>query len=171
MGDDSSCNTPISIPTIQQFLAPAAFNRLLGAAFTFYISQRPMEFRFCKTPDCGQIYRSVPAGAVTATIRCPSCSSEICVACDDAHRGETCEEYQTRKLEERVDTWINDQGGNKRTDVELIFAGNVEQLSMPTPFTTTYEKYMGDTIRIGVDMFSYLTIALANALGLSAIST
>ncbi|KIN93198.1 hypothetical protein M404DRAFT_537008 [Pisolithus tinctorius Marx 270] len=111
VGDDSGCNTPISIPTIQQFLAPAAFNRLLGAAFTFYIFQRPMEFRFCKTPDCSQIYRSTPAGAVAVTLRCPSCSSEVCSACDDEHGGETCEEYQTRKLEERVDAWINDQGG------------------------------------------------------------
>ncbi|KAI6026004.1 hypothetical protein EDC04DRAFT_2721535 [Pisolithus marmoratus] len=100
MGDDSRCTTPISIPTIQQLLAPAAFNRLLGAAFTSYISRRPMEFRFCKTPDCGQIYRSTPAGVVAVTLRCPSCSSEVCSACDDAHIGVTCREYQTRKSEE-----------------------------------------------------------------------
>ncbi|KAI6126759.1 hypothetical protein F5141DRAFT_355180 [Pisolithus sp. B1] len=90
VGDDSRCNTPISIPTVQQFLTPAAFDRLLEAAFAFHISQRPMEFRFCKTPDCGQIYRSTPAGEVAVTLRCPSCSSEVCSACDDGHEGLTC---------------------------------------------------------------------------------
>lgn len=111
VGDDSRCNTPISIPIIQQFLTPAALNRLLEAAFAFYISQRPMEFRFCKTPDCSQIYRSTPADTVAVTLRCPSCSSEVCSACDDGHEGLTCNEYQTRRLEERVDTWITEQGG------------------------------------------------------------
>lgn len=103
--------TSISIPIIQQFLTPAALNRLLEAAFAFYISQRPMEFRFCKTPDCSQIYRSTPADTVAVTLRCPSCSSEVCSACDDGHEGLTCNEYQTRRLEERVDTWITEQGG------------------------------------------------------------
>ncbi|KAI6126753.1 hypothetical protein F5141DRAFT_354817 [Pisolithus sp. B1] len=114
IGDDTRCNTPIPIPTIQQFLAPGAFNRLLGAAFTFYISRRLMEFRYCKTPDCNQIYRSAPAGAAGVILRCPSCSSEVCSACDDVHEGLTCKEYQARKLEERVDTWINQQGGSVR---------------------------------------------------------
>ncbi|KAI6115337.1 hypothetical protein EDD16DRAFT_1594993 [Pisolithus croceorrhizus] len=73
-----------------------------------------MEFRYCKTPDCNQIYRSAPAGAAGVILRCPSCSSEVCSACDDVHEGLTCKEYQARKLEERVNTWINQQGGSVR---------------------------------------------------------
>ncbi|KAG2143525.1 uncharacterized protein EDB93DRAFT_1338200 [Suillus bovinus] len=58
MGDESQCKVPIPIPTIQQFLPPTSFNRLLEVAFHAHISRHPQELEYCKTPDCNQIYRS-----------------------------------------------------------------------------------------------------------------
>ncbi|KAL4072158.1 hypothetical protein J3A83DRAFT_4081698, partial [Scleroderma citrinum] len=114
VAEDGRCQLPIAIPTIQQFLASASFERLLKAAFDFYISKRPMEFKFCKTLDCAQIYRHTSEDAAT-TLRCPSCSSEVCSACDEAHNGSTCEEFKRHKAEEEQerlnDAWVAAQEG------------------------------------------------------------
>ncbi|KAI9566640.1 hypothetical protein HD554DRAFT_1102897 [Boletus coccyginus] len=116
LGDEAQCRVPIAIPTIQQFLPPASFNRLLEAAFDAYIAKHPEEFKHCKTPDCTQIYRAVQAGATPQTLHCPSCFSAVCNGChEDAHDGLSCAASKTRRdpaEEERLnDAWIASQGG------------------------------------------------------------
>jgi len=116
LGDEAQCRVPIAIPTIQQFLPPASFNRLLEAAFDVYIAKHPEEFKHCKTPDCTQIYRAVQAGATPQTLHCPSCFSAVCNGChEDSHDGFSCAESKARRdpaEEERLnDAWIASQGG------------------------------------------------------------
>ncbi|KAF8549795.1 hypothetical protein OG21DRAFT_543542 [Imleria badia] len=116
LGDETHCHVPIPIPTIQHFLPPASFNRLLEAAVDSYISKHPEEFKFCKTPDCGQIYRSVRPGESAKSLRCPSCFAAVCNACDDdAHDGMTCAESKVHRdpaEQDRLnDAWIASQGG------------------------------------------------------------
>ncbi|PBK92833.1 hypothetical protein ARMGADRAFT_1080050 [Armillaria gallica] len=89
IGNESTCGTPISIPVIQKFLPQPAFNHLLETVFTTHVDRRPQEFRYCKTPDCMQIYRRSEAVSV---LRCPSCFSEICSSCgEDSHERMSCE--------------------------------------------------------------------------------
>ncbi|KAG2108426.1 uncharacterized protein F5147DRAFT_773630 [Suillus discolor] len=115
MGDETQCKVPIPIPTIQQFLPQTSFNRLLEIAFHAYISRHPQEFKYCKTPDCNQIYRSTdPSTAVAG--QCPSCFSNICTSChDDGHDGMDCAENKRqagRVAEEReTEAWLAAHGG------------------------------------------------------------
>ena len=111
VADDGHCQVTIAISIIQQLLGPVSFERLLKAAYNFYVSQRPMEFKFCRTPDCTQIYRSTSQDAAMR-LRCPSCSEEVCSACgDETHDGSTCDEFKRRKVEEgQTDAWVAAQG-------------------------------------------------------------
>ncbi|KAF8834264.1 hypothetical protein BDN67DRAFT_596023, partial [Paxillus ammoniavirescens] len=109
---------PIPIPTIQQFLPPASFNRLLEAAFDSHVSKHPEEFKCCKTPDCTQLYRSVRPGDRAKSLNCPSCFASVCNACNEdahAHEGLTCAESRIRRdpaEQDRLnDEWIASQGG------------------------------------------------------------
>ena len=116
LGDEARCRVPVAIPTIQQFLPPASFNRLLEAAFDAYTAKHPEEFKHCKTPDCTQIYRAVRAGAAPQTLHCPSCFSAVCNGChEDAHGGLSCAESKARRdpaEQERLnDAWIASQNG------------------------------------------------------------
>ncbi|KIK94015.1 hypothetical protein PAXRUDRAFT_12315 [Paxillus rubicundulus Ve08.2h10] len=116
LGDDTGCRVPIPIPTIQQFLPPASFNRLLEVAFDSHVSKHPEEFKCCKTPDCTQLYRSVRPGDPAKALQCPSCFASVCNACnEDAHEGLTCAESRIRKdpaEQDRLnDEWIASQDG------------------------------------------------------------
>ncbi|KAI6145209.1 hypothetical protein BKA82DRAFT_839651 [Pisolithus tinctorius] len=113
LGNDGRCNIPIPIPSIKRFLPPASFNRLLEAAFTFYLTRHPNEFKYCKTPDCTQIYRST-GSEVQVTLRCPSCFSVTCSSCGESHDGLQCAEVRRRQAEEEErqnSTWVAAQGG------------------------------------------------------------
>ncbi|KAG9312739.1 hypothetical protein JVU11DRAFT_7169 [Chiua virens] len=74
LGDEAQCHVPIAIPTIQHFVPPATFNRLLEAAFDTYIAKHSEQFKHCKTPDCTQIYRAAEAGTTPQMLQCPSVS-------------------------------------------------------------------------------------------------
>ncbi|KAG2159370.1 uncharacterized protein EDB93DRAFT_1318387 [Suillus bovinus] len=115
MGDETQCKVPIPIPTIQQFLPQTSFTRLLEVAFHAYISRRPQEFKYCKTPDCNQIYRSTDPSTTVAG-QCPSCFSSICTSChDDVHDGMNCAESKRqagRVAEEReTEAWLAAHNG------------------------------------------------------------
>ncbi|KAG1819232.1 uncharacterized protein BJ212DRAFT_1268100 [Suillus subaureus] len=110
MGDETQCKVPIPIPTIQQFLPQTSFNRLLEVVFNAHISRHPQEFKYCKTPDCNQIYRSTDPNT-TVVGQCPSCFSNICTSChDDVHDGMNCAENkrQTGRVAEERETeaWL-----------------------------------------------------------------
>ncbi|KIK75381.1 hypothetical protein PAXRUDRAFT_173041, partial [Paxillus rubicundulus Ve08.2h10] len=116
LGDEARCRVPIPIPTIQQFLPPTSFNRLLESAFDSHVSKHPEEFKCCKTPDCVQLYRSVRPGDPAKFLHCPSCFAAVCNACnEDAHEGLTCAESRLRNNQAEQDrlndAWIASQGG------------------------------------------------------------
>ncbi|KAJ2936675.1 hypothetical protein H1R20_g413, partial [Candolleomyces eurysporus] len=90
MGDEASCNKPISIPIIQRYLTKQRFNHLIDVVFSSYIQSNPQKFKYCTTPDCTQIYQCDTGNQFH---KCPSCFSEICSSCnEEAHEGMTCEE-------------------------------------------------------------------------------
>ncbi|KAK0463900.1 uncharacterized protein EV420DRAFT_1264275 [Desarmillaria tabescens] len=116
MGNESTCGTPISIPVIQKFLPPTAFNHLLETVFTTHVDRHPQEFRYCKTPDCAQIYRRSEAVSV---LRCPSCFSEICSSCgEDSHKRLSCEDARIHnnpaEQERMSEAWLLQQRGIKK---------------------------------------------------------
>ena len=93
MGNEATCDTPISIPVIQRFLTEQRFNHLIEVAFLSYLDKHPQELKYCTTPDCSQIYQS---NSTKTVLQCPSCFSTICPSChEEAHEGMTCDE---RKL-------------------------------------------------------------------------
>ncbi len=116
MGNESKCGTPISILVIQKFLPPTAFDHLLETVFTTHVDKRPQEFRYCKTPDCMQIYRRSEAVSV---LRCPSCFSEICSSCgEDSHERLSCEDARIHnnpaEQERMSEAWLLQQRGIKK---------------------------------------------------------
>ncbi|RXW18741.1 hypothetical protein EST38_g7106 [Candolleomyces aberdarensis] len=90
MGNEATCKTPISIPTIQRYMTTQRFNHLIDAAFSAHVQSNPRKFKYCTTPDCTQIYQCDTGRQFH---KCPSCFSEICSSCnEEAHQGMTCEE-------------------------------------------------------------------------------
>ncbi|KAK7691365.1 hypothetical protein QCA50_004763 [Cerrena zonata] len=95
MGDEDRCKIPIPIPTIQRFLTAQKMDQLLQSAFTTYIDKHLQEFKYCGTPDCGQVYRTAQDGGSRSTLQCPSCFASVCNACgEEGHEGMTCEDYK-----------------------------------------------------------------------------
>jgi len=115
MGNEASCNTPISIPLIQRFLPAQAFYHLVEVAFSCYLERHPQELKYCTTADCKQVYRRQTDKPM---LQCPSCFSEICPACDEeAHEGMTCQERRQHKDPEEQERLLNElaaSGGWKK---------------------------------------------------------
>ncbi|KAJ7063544.1 hypothetical protein C8F01DRAFT_1055945 [Mycena amicta] len=115
LGNDATCDVPIPLPTIQRFLPPAQFQQLLETAYLRYVEQHTDQFKYCKTPDCTQVYRRQ---AARTTVTCPSCFRRVCPACDEeAHEGMTCEEQRLHNNpgeQERLNDLWAAQNGVKR---------------------------------------------------------
>lgn len=90
LGNDASCTQRISLPLAKKILSGDDFTALCEASFWSYVHARSTEFHHCPTPDCAQVYRAGPNGAI---LQCPSCLVRICSECHtEAHDGFTCEE-------------------------------------------------------------------------------
>ncbi|KAF4599801.1 hypothetical protein EYR40_006903 [Pleurotus pulmonarius] len=103
------CRELIPIPVVQRFLTPASFARLLEVAFTFHVTTNPRTLKYCRTPDCVQIYRATEDRARTdCAVQCPSCFSVICSAChEDGHEGVTCADAKLlRDHDDMSEAWI-----------------------------------------------------------------
>ena len=115
MGNEASCNTPISIPLIRRFLPVQAFDHLIEVAFSCYLERHSQELKYCTTADCKQIYRRQTDKTM---LQCPSCFSEICPACDEEpHEGMTCQEKRQHKNPEEQERLLNElaaSGGMKK---------------------------------------------------------
>lgn len=110
MGDEARCRVPIPLPTVQRFLPPAPFNRLLEVAFLAHVARNPREFKYCRTPDCKQIYRAT--ADKSSVLQCPACFATVCGGCDeDAHEGRSCAEARLGAADGLTDEWIRQQGG------------------------------------------------------------
>jgi len=126
LGEETACKTPISLPLIRRFMTPQAFQALVEAAFRSYLDQHSQELKYCKTPDCQQIYRHSPE---TRILQCPSCFSTICSTCDDeAHEGMTCDERRDQKntlLQERLfNGWADQHGTNRCPQCRSVIEKN-----------------------------------------------
>ncbi|KDQ28079.1 hypothetical protein PLEOSDRAFT_1010550, partial [Pleurotus ostreatus PC15] len=107
VGED--CGEPIPIPIVQRFLTPADFARLLEVAFTSHITRNPKGLRYCKTPDCVQIYRATEDKTrADCAVQCPSCFSIVCSAChEDGHDGMSCADARLlRDHDDWSEAWI-----------------------------------------------------------------
>ncbi|KAJ7349090.1 hypothetical protein DFH08DRAFT_135444 [Mycena albidolilacea] len=112
LGNEATCETPIPIPTIERFLPASQFQQLLEMAFLRHVEQHPQEFKYCKTPDCSQVYRR---SALATAVTCPSCFFVVCSSCDEeAHEGMSCEEKRVQsdpgEQERRNDEWARANG-------------------------------------------------------------
>lgn len=118
MGDEDKCHVPIPIPTIQKFIPPQQFSHLLETAYITHIERLPQQFKYCKTPDCNQVYRSNPANSAPLTVHCPSCLSSICATChEESHQGMTCAEsriHNNPAEQERLNDQLAREVGYKK---------------------------------------------------------
>jgi len=112
--DDHTCGNPIPLPTIQRFLLPAQFNRLLEVSFQDYLDRHPREFKYCITPDCPQIYRMDMGRDM---VQCPSCFATTCLSCSEDHEGFTCQEWKKHRdpaaQEQLLQAWAEGSGVKK----------------------------------------------------------
>jgi uncharacterized protein YeeX (DUF496 family) len=116
VGDDATCNVPISLSFIQRFLPPHNFKQLVEAAFATYLQQNPTRFRYCKTPDCRQTYRQQTTDHATI-VTCPSCFAKNCSSCSEVHENMTCDEYRILRdpeEQDRLNNELADSSGYKR---------------------------------------------------------
>ncbi|KAF7305134.1 RBR-type E3 ubiquitin transferase [Mycena kentingensis (nom. inval.)] len=115
IGNDATCDVPIALPAIQRLLRPPQVQELFDTAYRRHVEQHAEEFKYCRTPDCEQVYRRNTRGV---TVTCPSCFAKVCSACDEAaHEGMTCAERRLHNdpgEQERLnDEWAQ-QSGAKR---------------------------------------------------------
>jgi actin-related protein len=113
IANEARCERPISIPTIKRLLPQAKMRELLETAAKSYIRTHAADFKYCKTPDCAQIYR-VSDSASASTLQCPACFAEVCTGCgQDGHEDTTCEEQQRMLRWSLDDEWMKGQGLKK----------------------------------------------------------
>ncbi|KAF9038651.1 hypothetical protein BJ165DRAFT_1614165 [Panaeolus papilionaceus] len=93
VGDDNTCNRPISIPVIRRFLVPRAFDALVETVFRVYMEKHSEEFKYCTTADCKQIYRH----GGEDDVQCPSCFAAFCPKCDEPHEDMSCAQWKAHK--------------------------------------------------------------------------
>lgn len=102
-GDAGNCSEILLLTELQLHLSSAALEDMLEAAFTTHVARHPIDFQYCPTPDCGQIYRAArPAGNNSSTaitsesplFKCPTCLVAICIACNVSYDGLTCAEHR-----------------------------------------------------------------------------
>ncbi|OBZ71758.1 hypothetical protein A0H81_08175 [Grifola frondosa] len=115
MGDEGRCARAIPLPILETILLPTHLDRLLEAAFLHHVDQHPLEYRYCKTPDCSEIYRVAPS----TSQQCPSCLTSFCAAChEEGHDGRTCEEWRVHRSpaeqERLLAEWARAQGAGVR---------------------------------------------------------
>ncbi|OBZ71757.1 hypothetical protein A0H81_08174 [Grifola frondosa] len=117
LGDEGRCARAIPLPVLETILLPTQLDHLLEAAFMHYVDQHPLEYRYCKTPDCGEIYR-VAADGMSTPLNCPSCLVSFCAAChDEGHDGRTCEEWRVHRNPAEQERLLDEWARERSTDV------------------------------------------------------
>ncbi|KAK5993553.1 ATP-dependent RNA helicase DEAH12-like protein [Cladobotryum mycophilum] len=95
-GQDT-CQKAFSLVELQEHLPSETFEDILEASFASYVGRHPADFRYCPTPDCGQIYRvSSPDTDSPSTFTCKKCLTPTCTGCHSPHPGRTCADYRGR---------------------------------------------------------------------------
>ncbi|KAK4064254.1 uncharacterized protein Triagg1_9050 [Trichoderma aggressivum f. europaeum] len=57
------CKKVFSLSEIQEHLPSETFEDILAKSFESYITRHPADFKYCETPDCGQVYRVTSHGS------------------------------------------------------------------------------------------------------------
>ena len=100
-----TCKVPIAIPLLRRLLTPQAFQALVEAAFSSYLSDPTRKLKYCRTADCEQIYLQSEDPQV---LNCPVCFSTVCSACgEEAHDGLTCAQNKLNKDPNEQDRLFN----------------------------------------------------------------
>ncbi|KAI9740027.1 MAG: hypothetical protein M1818_004778 [Claussenomyces sp. TS43310] len=81
----------LDLDELQEHLSSSTFEYLLEASFTSHIRRNPQSFRYCPTPDCGQVYRATSTAGV---FTCSKCLTQVCTTCHVSHQGMTCTEHK-----------------------------------------------------------------------------
>ncbi len=118
LGDGATCGEPIPIAVIRRFLPQGPFDRLLEIAFSTFLDKHPEEYKYCKTPDCSQIYCATKSSR-PSTLHCPSCFSNLCSSCgENPHEGMSCTDARIRndpsEQERLSERWLREQAGVKQ---------------------------------------------------------
>ena len=93
-GDMGKCARIFPLRELQANLTSSAFEDILEASFSSYVSCHPQSFRYCPTPDCGYIYRGTDPDNPSAHV-CHNCNQAVCTACHGQHNAFlTCTEYK-----------------------------------------------------------------------------
>ncbi|KZT68889.1 hypothetical protein DAEQUDRAFT_305132 [Daedalea quercina L-15889] len=93
LGDEARCSHRIPISVAQDVLSTKDFEDVVHASFRAYVHSRPLEYHYCPTPDCEQVYRVASEDSV---LQCPSCLVRICPKChSEYHEGNACRYSET----------------------------------------------------------------------------
>ncbi|KAL6786485.1 hypothetical protein J3E68DRAFT_215692 [Trichoderma sp. SZMC 28012] len=85
------CKKAFSLSEIQEHLPSETFEDILEKSFESYITRHPADFKYCETPDCGQVYRVTSHGSDHPTIfTCKKCLKSTCTICHTSHPGKPC---------------------------------------------------------------------------------
>lgn len=95
------CEGTISFAMLQVLLvARGELDNLFEYIFLHHIRTHPDEFRFCPTPQCPVVYRPGEEGD---SIRCPSCTTLVCISCHTVHHNDrTCEQYRQELVDPQI---------------------------------------------------------------------
>jgi hypothetical protein len=110
----SLCDRELPMTELHFLLGPKKFEALLKRAINQHVQQNSEIFRYCPTPDCPQIHRTLkglesspsptPQGKSKRTslarrVQCGICPATICLQCETLeHEGVTCQQQKRRSL-------------------------------------------------------------------------
>ncbi|KAK8068339.1 hypothetical protein PG996_007451 [Apiospora saccharicola] len=114
-GDSDRCHTVLGLTELEENLATEKLEGLLAASFAAHVAKRPLEYRYCPTPDCGNIYRvaavvsssdapSTTAKVVAKPFTCSGCLQMTCTRCHEDHDGAavSCAAYAAQSAAEKT---------------------------------------------------------------------
>ena len=93
-GNMGSCGKTLNLPEIKEHLSSTSLEEVLAISFASYTRRRPQEFRYCPTPECGNIYR---ADTHSKIYTCTRCLEVTCTSCHEQHGTMSCADFKDLK--------------------------------------------------------------------------
>lgn len=94
-GGGGTCSTVFTLHELKDHVSSSVFEAVLKSSFEDYVQRHPETFRYCPTPDCGQIYRCTTSpGSKPPTYTCSNCFERLCTSCHARHGEYTCAEFK-----------------------------------------------------------------------------
>ena len=105
-GDEGVCQSIIPFSDLEAALNPNELGDLLSSAFNDHVRKHPIQYGYCPTADCNQVFAKSSPESKTKIFVCPICVSEICTLCGaSSHDGLSCEENKERRTDEVFEQW------------------------------------------------------------------